>query len=141
MLSDVDAVIAALRVMLREVETHTKFSRTKAYWETHIVNKWIYQLPGSRWGRWRQLRLRPDNGNLAERTNLIMHVRATLTYLETNRETIAAHRPWWSFGRRATSPTPETSAGVAKEKPSPPQEPQEAPRVPDHRSTKLKWLN
>jgi hypothetical protein len=89
MLSDVDAVIAALRVVLHEVETHTNFSRTKAYWETHIVNKWIYQLPGARWGRWRQLRLRPDNGNLAERTNLIMHVRATLAYLETNRETIA----------------------------------------------------
>ena len=140
MLSDVDAVIAALRVVLHEVETHTNFSRTKAYWETHIVNKWIYQLPGARWGRWRQLRLRPDNGNLAERTNLIMHVRATLTYLETNRETIAAHRPWWSFGRRATRPAPEVPSAVAKEKPAPPKEPRETPREPD-RSTKPKWLN
>jgi hypothetical protein len=48
--------------------------------------------------------------------------------------------PWWSFGRRATSPAPEVPSAVAKEKPSPPQEPQEAPRVPD-RSTKPKWLN
>ena len=140
MLSDVDAVIAALRVMLREVETHTKFSRTKAYWETHIVNKWIYQLPGARWGRWRELRLRPDCGDLAERPNLIMHVRATLAYLETNRETIAAHKPWWSFGRRATNPVPETPAAPVKEKPAPPQEPRGTPRGPD-RSTKLKWLN
>ena len=91
MLSDVDAVIAALRVVLREVETHTNFSRTNAYWKTHIVNKWIYQLPGARWGRWRELRFRPDYGDFAERPNLIMHVRATLAYLETNRETIAAH--------------------------------------------------
>ena len=140
-MSDVDAVIAALRVVLHEVETHTNFSRTNAYWKTHIVNKWIYQLPGARWGRWRKLRLRPDNGDLAERQNLIMHVRATLAYLETNRETIAAHKPWWSFGRRATNPVPETPAAPVKEKPAPPQEPQEAPRVPDHRSTKLKWLN
>jgi hypothetical protein len=140
MLSDVDAVIAALRVVLHEAETRNNFSRTDAYWKTHIVNKWIYQLPGARWGRWRELRLRPDCGDLAERQNLIMHVRATLAYLETNRETIAARRSWWPFGRRATSPAPEAPAAMAKEKPSPPQEPQEAPLVPD-RSTKPKWLN
>ena len=42
MLSDVDAVIAALRVVLHEAETCNNFSRTYAYWKTHIVNKWIY---------------------------------------------------------------------------------------------------
>ena len=46
MLSDVDAVIAALRVVLHEVETHTNFSRTNAYWKTHIVNKWVYPASG-----------------------------------------------------------------------------------------------
>ena len=140
MSSDVDAVIAALRVVLHEVETHTNFSRTKAYWETHIVNKWICQLPGARWGRWRELRLRPDSGDSAVRPNLITHVRATLAYLETNRETIAAQRSWWPFGRQATSPAPQASAVRAKGKTAPPQEPRETPRGPD-RSTKPKWLN
>jgi hypothetical protein len=73
-----DAVIAALRVVLHEAETCANFSRTDFYWKTHIVNKWIYQLPGAWWGRWRELRLRSDCGDLAERPNLIMHVRATL---------------------------------------------------------------
>jgi hypothetical protein len=73
MSSNVDAVIAALRVVLHEAET-----RTNPCWKTHIVNKWIYQLPGAWWGRWRELRLRSDCGDLAERPNLIMHVRATL---------------------------------------------------------------
>jgi len=140
MASDVDAVIAALRVVLHEVETHTNFARTNFHWKTHIVNKWIYQLPGTRWGRWRKLLLRADRGDLAERPNLIMHLRATFAYLETNRETIAAHRPWWSVGRRTTNPAPEAPSAVAKEKPSPPREPRETPRGPD-RSTKLKWLN
>ena len=133
--SDVDAVIAALRVVLHEAETSTNF-----YWETHIVNKWIYQLPGARWGRWRELRLRPDSGDSAVRPNLITHVRATLAYLETNRETIAAQRSWWPFRRRATNPAPKATAAVAKEKPAPLKEPRETPRGPD-RSTKPKWLN
>ena len=133
--SDVDAVIAALRVVLHEAETSTNF-----YWETHIVNKWIYQLPGARWGRWRELRLRPDCDDSAVRPNLITHVRAVLAYLETNRVTIAARRSWWPFRRRATNAAPEVPAAVAKEKPAPPKEPRETPREPD-RSTKPKWLN
>jgi hypothetical protein len=133
MSNEVDAVIAALRVVLHEAETSTNF-----YWETHIVNKWICQLPGTRWGRWRELRLRPEDSAL--RPNLITHVRATLAYLETNRETIAAQRSWWPFGRQATSPAPQASAVRAKGKTAPPQEPRETPRGPD-RSTKPKWLN
>jgi hypothetical protein len=133
--SDVDAVIAALRIVLREAEASTNF-----YWETHIVNKWIYQLPGARWGRWRELRLRPDCEDSAVRPNLITHVRATLAYLETNRETIAAQPSWWPFGRRTTSLAPGAPSAVAKEKPAPPQEQRETPRAPN-RSTKPKWLN
>jgi hypothetical protein len=47
MASDLEAVIAALRVVLREAEM-----RTNLFWETHVVNRWIGQLPGARWGRW-----------------------------------------------------------------------------------------
>lgn len=98
MASDVDAVIAALRIVLREAE-----ARTNLYWDTHIVNKWINQLPGGRWGRWRQLRLRADSGSQAERPNLITHVRATLAYLEVNRDAIKASRAWsWPFGKKET---------------------------------------
>jgi hypothetical protein len=46
MSQDVDAVIAALRVVLHDAE-----ARTNTYWQTHIVNKWIDQLPGARVGR------------------------------------------------------------------------------------------
>ena len=89
MSKDVDAVIAALRIVLREAET-----RTDHYWEIHIVNKWINQLPGAWWGRWGQLYLESDSFGRAVRANLITHVRATLAYLETNRDAIAAQRSW-----------------------------------------------
>jgi hypothetical protein len=48
MSSDIDAVVAALRVELHEAGACTNFSRTDFYWKTPIVNKWIYLFPGAR---------------------------------------------------------------------------------------------
>lgn len=51
MSTDVDAVIAALRIVLKEVERQS----TTPKFPTHIVSKWIGQLPGAWTGWWRRL--------------------------------------------------------------------------------------
>lgn len=116
MSTDVDAVIAALRTVLQEAEDR----EGDYWWNTHIVNRWIDQLPGAWWGRWRRLRLRGDSGDSdAKRDNLITHVRATLAYLEANRDAIAS--------RRLRLPAaPAQSKEVA---------------VKDARGARPKWLN
>jgi hypothetical protein len=101
---DVDAVIAALRIVLQEVERQT-WSNT---FDTHVVNKWIGQLPGAWTGRWNRLRLEPRWGGspVAYREAVLTHVRTTLAYLEVNRDQIKAGRTWrWPF-RRAPKPAP-----------------------------------
>ena len=45
--NNVDAVIAALRIALREAE---KGDRT--HWKAKASNSWINQLPGAWMGRW-----------------------------------------------------------------------------------------
>ena len=127
-MADVDAVIAALQVVLEEAEARG----SEFWWKTHIVNKWIDQLPGAR-RRWRELRLRGDSGDLAQRANLITHVRATLAYLETNRDAIAAQRSWWPFGRAALRSAPKEKLAQLEKR-------REAPTVDDG-TTKPKWLN
>ncbi|HEY5830586.1 MAG TPA: hypothetical protein VIV01_19680 [Hyphomicrobiaceae bacterium] len=133
MSSDVDAVIAALRVVLHQAEHSTH----ETWWKIHVVNKWIDQLPGAWRGKWRQLRLRADVGTEARRDRLVTPVRATLAYLETNRDAIAAQRPWWSLGKAALR---STQKPAMKEVPGREEKRQEAPRVQDG-TTKPKWLN
>ena len=80
------------------------------------------------------LRLRADSGFEATRTNLITHVRATLAYLETNRDAIAAQRSWWAFGRVAPRVAAKPDEVAVKEKPT-------AGNVHVETTTKPKWLN
>jgi hypothetical protein len=101
MASDIDAVIAALRTVLKEAETRS----SDYWWKTSVVNRWIARLPGAWTGRWRHLKLTADSGFDANRPNLISHVRATLAYLETNREAIRSMRAW-SWGIRASPSVP-----------------------------------
>jgi hypothetical protein len=94
----VDAVIAALHSVLREAERRTD----NLYWKKRTVNRWINQLPSAWTGRWRNLKLSGlswDHSS-ATRDDLISHVRATLAFLEANRDEIQAIRPWsWPFTR------------------------------------------
>jgi hypothetical protein len=46
-MAKVDPVIAALRIVLHEVET-----RRDAHWDTHVFNRWIDRLPGPWARRW-----------------------------------------------------------------------------------------
>jgi hypothetical protein len=64
-------------------------------------------------------------------------VRATLAYLETNRDAIAVQGAWWPFGRAAL-PTAQkpTKKGVFARV----EKREEAPTVDDG-TTKPKWLN
>jgi hypothetical protein len=135
MSQDVDAVIAALRIVLHEAQTRTR----EHQWKRHTVNKWIAQLPGAWTGRWWHLRLKAtySYNNQASREDLITHVRATLAYLETNRDAIAAQRPWWPFRRH---PIQSAAKPAVKDVPTAQEKRQEAPQVQDG-TTKPKWLN
>lgn len=81
----IGAVIAALRTVqeaaLRGGVTHQ--------WDVRVVNRWIARLPGARWGRWRQLKLRgPSYDRRSVLTgDLVLHLNSVLAYLE------ASHRP------------------------------------------------
>jgi hypothetical protein len=96
----VDAVIEALKIALEQAE-----NSDEVYWDIQAANRWINQLPGAWFGHWRNLKLRNDPSiATVTRTAFIGHVRATLAYLETNREQIESMRPWsWSVPHRSTS--------------------------------------
>jgi len=98
MSSNVDAVIAALRVALNEAERSQE-----SWWKVRAANRWINQLPGAWIGRWWQLKLWAEIGEgMISRANFIGHVRASLAYLEANREEIRSTRLWpWPLSRRA----------------------------------------
>jgi len=92
----VDAVIAALRVVLSEAE-----NSRDVHWKVARANRWISDLPGATWRRWRHLKLQGDIAGDLRRDLFISDLRAVLTYLEANREEIAASGSWpWPFVRR-----------------------------------------
>jgi hypothetical protein len=98
MSSKIDGVIAALRVALNEAE-----SSHEHWWKVRAANPWINHLPGAWMGRWWHLKLWAEIGEgLISRARFIGHVRATLAYLEANREEIRSTRRWsWPLWRRA----------------------------------------
>jgi hypothetical protein len=99
MSNNIDAVIAALRVALNEAERSQEH-----WWKVRAANRWINQLPMAWIGRWWHLRLRAQVSweGLIPRAEFIGHVRATLAYLEANREEIRSMRLWsWPLSRRA----------------------------------------
>lgn len=83
MTSQVDAVILALRSVLQDAERIQV-----AYWETRTINRWINQLPGAWTWKWRHLKLRGDTDRKVTRADAIVHLRATISYLEANRTNI-----------------------------------------------------
>ncbi len=102
MAKDIDAVIAALRVLLEEAERRQDV-RT---WHISKVNDWIARLPGAWWGHWRGFKLRADYLSLGEanRESVITHLRTTLAYLESYREAPQPRRVrWWPSARRGKS--------------------------------------
>jgi len=107
MAADVDAVIAALRVVLEEAQ-----QSEEAFWKVEAANRWVSQLPGSWSGRWRKLVLKGDVAGDARRDELIAHVRAVLAFLEANRLQIPARRKWWSR-KRNSAPQPAAAAPKA----------------------------
>ena len=129
MASDVEAVIAALREVLRDAEHRT----WQDWWPTRTVNRWIAMLPGARYGRWRHLKLRKGLGDNVSRLDLAAHVRATIAYLETNRAAVAAVPRWpWPAHKKPVEPIEPRVVGVAdvaltKPKQSP--TPSKKPRV------------
>jgi hypothetical protein len=78
------AVIDALRVVLHEAEAR----EDEHSFDISTVNRWIARLPGAWLGRWRHLKVPAEysGGSTANRDNLISHVRATLAYLENQRD-------------------------------------------------------
>lgn len=96
MAKDVDAVIAALKAALRDAEGRG-FYECKA----RVANRWINQLPGAWTGKWRQLKIQSDILGNVERPDFIGQVRATIAYLETNRDAIQSSSSLaWPFKRK-----------------------------------------
>ena len=111
MAAEVEAVIAALRVSLEEAQkSHATF------WKISTANRWINQLPGARFGRWRRLKLSRLTGGDIHRTEFIGHVRAVLAYLEANREAVGRTRTWWPM-RGASNLTQATGQTPAPARP------------------------
>ena len=128
MSSDVDAVIAALRIVLQEVERQTWVDS----FEIHIVNKWIRQLPGAWTGRWNRLLLEPrwSGGTSAYREPVLTHLRSTLAYLEVNRDAIKARRVWrWPLRARKPEPIDAEFKAVAEAKEKPTKKPGKSMRL------------
>jgi hypothetical protein len=99
MASGVDAVIAALRVVLDEAQ-----KSEEPFWKVETANRWVGHLPRSWSGRrrWRKLVLKGDSSGEARREEFVAHVRATLAFLELNRQQIPASRKWWPLRRRGS---------------------------------------
>ena len=94
--ASVDAVIAALRVVLQDAEERP----TDYHWKTSLVNRWINVLPGAWRGRWWNLRLRGGLRGEVSREDFILHVRASLAYLELHRQSTRSKRGWsWRLTR------------------------------------------
>jgi hypothetical protein len=131
--SDVDAVIAALRSVLREAE------RSVGYQKTKLVNRWIGQLPGAWRGRWRRLHLRGNVNGEVPLDTLIRHLRATLAYLETQREALGKKRRWWRFlgaPKRPVTHVAHAAPRIAPSHPEPQQTDEDGETQP-----RPKWLN
>lgn len=96
----IDAVIEALKVALEEARKATG----EDYWKVESANRWINRLPGGWRGRWKDLKLEGDYAGDIDRQSFIGHVRATLAYLENNKDAIRSMRTW-SWGTPRTTST------------------------------------
>lgn len=91
--TEIDAVIAALKIELSEAERDSK-----TFWKTIRCNRWIKQLPGAWTRRWKNLKIRGDIDGEISRTEFVTHVKATLAYLEAHRDQIKSMPVWsWHF--------------------------------------------
>ena len=100
MTSRVEAVILALRSVLHDAER-----RNDTYWQTRTINRWINQLPGAWAWKWRHLKLRGDSRRVF-RADAIVHLRATIAYLEANRANIERQPFRWPQWRKLKTPAP-----------------------------------
>ncbi|MBI1648685.1 hypothetical protein [Hyphomicrobium sulfonivorans] len=101
MAGNIDAVIAALRVVLDAAE-----ESDEPFVKVEAANRWIKQLPGTWTGRWRKLMLKGDGSGDARRDEFVGHVRAVLAFLESNSKETPATRKWWSLRRRSGQQQP-----------------------------------
>ncbi|MGO9459329.1 MAG: hypothetical protein ACLP1W_04250 [Rhodomicrobium sp.] len=85
MAKDVDAVIAALKAALQDAQ-----ARNFVSCESRIANRWINKLQGAWTGKWRHLKVQSDILGEILREDFIGQVRATIAYLETNKDAIAS---------------------------------------------------
>lgn len=113
MTANVDAVIAALYAVLYEAEQREDEYR----WKTNTINRWINQLPGAWAWRWRHLKIRGNEDRTVLRTEAIGHLRATIAYLEINREEVA--KPWSLWRRKVSQPKSAEPGQLMIEGPNP----------------------
>lgn len=100
-ITEVEAVIAALKSVLKDAETQ----RCSHYYP-RTANRWIDRLPGS-WRGKGSLKVAP-RGEWIAYADFVSQVRATIAYLETNKEVIAngSGASWLRFWRRKPKEAP-----------------------------------
>ena len=113
MAADVEAVIAALRVVLEEAH-----KSEDDFCKAETANRWISQLPGTWTGRWKKLVIKGDRAGDVRREDFVGHVRAVVAFLEANRSQIPAPRTWWSLRRRTPAAAPAPVAAPAASRPA-----------------------
>ena len=95
MVDQINAVVSALRVALGEAE-----SSLDLWWKVRSANRWIDQLPGGLFGRWRNLKISGDSAGEVKRLEFIGHVRAAIAYLVANQELMRSRRLFsWSTAK------------------------------------------
>jgi hypothetical protein len=113
MATSIEAVVAALKVALREAE-HGE----EVQWEARAANRWIDLLPGAYLGRWRHLKL---SDGLVSRSRFVGHLRATLAYLDAFERGTPVRRYWWQpparVPKQAALPPAATSKPAATTRP------------------------
>jgi hypothetical protein len=90
--TEIDSVIAALKIELEEAE---KFDCM--YWKAERCNRWIRQLPGAWALQWENLKITGDYADDVNRVFFITHVKASLAYLETKRTRSQTNALRWSW--------------------------------------------
>ena len=99
MVDQVSAVVSALRVALGEAERSQD-----TWWKVRNANRWIDQLPGALFGRWRHLKISGDSIGDVKRLEFVGHVRATIAYLVANQELVRSRRLFsWSIAKLWTA--------------------------------------
>lgn len=110
MATEIEAVIAALKIELQQAE-----KSHDTWWKAERCNRWIKQLPGAWTLQWNNLKIWSDIAGDVYRAEFITHVKATLAYLETKRAQPQTKTTSWGWPFTALRRNPDQPVEGAAE--------------------------